>query len=214
MHGPLCFQRGNHERVIIPEASIRHSLAELGEILRHRPDLVLQGVPLPLVEIAASHTGTIGDGNRGRYVAFMPATIFYARRGRIAGMKFGTYSLRTLLAVMAGCAFIGFVTNWLLAMGLGARVIVVIPWGLGSLLGIYFADRYKRSTLVGAMIGGMVGHMIFPGSIIVYLYLNQMNGVRSLLENVWMPLLLAACGSGLLAAIIDIFRTGITLRRA
>jgi hypothetical protein len=79
-------------------------------------------------------------------------------------------------------------------------------------VGFYLAARRNRSTLLGASCGGVVGTLLFPGTIIVYLYLNDMNGVRSLRDNIGMQLALAACGSGLLAAVVDILRTGLRRR--
>ena len=47
----------------------------------------------------------------------------------------------------------------------------------------------------------------FPGTIIMFLYFNGMNGVNSL-SGLWMQIGFAACGSGLLAAIVGIMREG------
>ena len=58
------------------------------------------------------------------------------------------------------------------------------------------------------MVGGLLGTILCPGSIIVYLYLNGMNGVNNL-NALWQISALAACGSGLLAAFVGIPREGI-----
>jgi hypothetical protein len=123
------------------------------------------------------------------------------------------FSLRTLLAVVAGCSFVAFAAQWLLALGAGPRTpIIIVPWALGSFAGIYFSARSNRSTLLGAICGGALATMIFPGTLVMYLYLNGLNGVRSL-SGLWMQLELAVCGSALLATIIAIPREGLRLRR-
>ncbi len=126
------------------------------------------------------------------------------------------FSLRTLLSVMTGFSFIGLVVQWFISSGAGDRPLnlslSVIPWALGSFTGIAIAARRHRSTLFGAMVGGTLGALICPGLIIVFLYLNGMNGVRSL-NGLWLQLAFAACGGGLLAAFVGIPREGITIRR-
>jgi len=123
-----------------------------------------------------------------------------------------SYSLRSLFAATAGISFVAFVAQWLISQ-FGARVIIyVIPWAIGSFVGFYLAVRRHRSTLLGAICGGVIGTLLFPGTIVIYLYLNNLNGVRSLRDNIGIQLALAACGSGLLAAVVDILRTGLKLR--
>ena len=134
-------------------------------------------------------------------------------------MERSRFSLRTLLAVMAGCSFVAFVLQWVISHGAGAQgaclrsLLIVTPWAIGSFVGFYLAARRNRSTLLGAICGGVIANLLCPGAIIFYLYLNQMNGVRSL-NGMWMQLAFAVCGSGLLAAVVDILRTGLRLRHA
>ena len=123
------------------------------------------------------------------------------------------FSLRTLLAMMAGCSFVAFVTQWLISQSRGVMSYpMVTSWALGSFAGLYLAARSNRSTLLGAICGGMLGNLVFPGTIIIFLYVNGMNGVNSL-SALWMQIAFAVCGSGLLAAIVGIIREGISLRR-
>jgi hypothetical protein len=124
-----------------------------------------------------------------------------------------SYRLRTLFAVTAGISFVGFVTHWLLSQGIGARVImIVVPWAIGSFAGIFLAARGNRSTLLGAICGGVIGSLLFPGTMIFYLYLNDMNGVRSLRDTLGAQLVFAVWCSALLAAVVDILRTGLKLQ--
>ena len=126
------------------------------------------------------------------------------------------YSLRTLFAITAGFAFISFVAHWLIATGLAGPplrlVLLILPWAVGSLVGMAIAIRRGISTLAGTMIGGTLGTLICPGTIFIYLYLNSMNGVRSL-DTIGWQMGLAACGSGLLAAVVGILREGVTILR-
>jgi hypothetical protein len=129
----------------------------------------------------------------------------------------GSYGLRTLLALMTGAAFIAFVVHWLISIG-GAGppirlVLLVAPWAIGSFAGIAIAARRNGSALVGAIAGGTLATFICPGLVWIFLYLNEMIGVVSLLDTLGCDLAFAACGSGLLAAFVDIPRSGFTLRR-
>jgi hypothetical protein len=123
------------------------------------------------------------------------------------------FSLRGLLSLMTGLAFVGFVANWMLSLGSNMPrnlLLFVLPWAIGSLAGIATAIRFQRSTVLGSMIGGVVAAILCPGSIVIYLYLNGMNGVNSL-SSFRFQLAFAACGSGLLAAFVGIPREGIRL---
>ena len=132
-------------------------------------------------------------------------------RPRQYSLRFG---LRGLLSLMTGIAFVGFIANWLRSqsdnMPPWVLALYVLPWAIGSLAGIAMAIRFDRSTVLGSVVDGLLGPIICPGSIIVYLYLNGMNGVNSL-NALWQILALAACGSGLLAAFVGIPREGIRL---
>ena len=120
-----------------------------------------------------------------------------------------SFRLRTLLAVMTGCAFVAFVAQWILSQAGGVRTaILVIPWAIGSFAGIYLAVRSNRSTLLWAMGGGVLGCLLCPGTLVVFLYLNDMNGVKSL-SILWKQLAIAVCGSWLLAAFIGTTREGL-----
>jgi hypothetical protein len=117
---------------------------------------------------------------------------------------------------MSGAAFIALVVQWQISVRGGDMAFRIalstVPWAIGSLAGIAIADRRDRSTLVGAIVGGTLGTFICPSLIGIYLYLNGLNGIKSL-NGVWWQLAFAACGGGLLAAFIDIPRRGLTLRR-
>ncbi|HEY3392450.1 MAG TPA: hypothetical protein VGK58_07075 [Lacipirellulaceae bacterium] len=126
------------------------------------------------------------------------------------------FSLRTLLSAATGVAFVAFVMHWFLfdlELPLVLVLTQVVPWALGSFGGIAVAAQRNGSTLAGAMIGGTLATFIFPGLPILYLYFNGLNGVHSLGSNLAGPLALAACGSGLLGAIVAIPREGFQLRR-
>jgi hypothetical protein len=121
------------------------------------------------------------------------------------------FSLRGLLSLMTGLAFVGFVANWLLSLDSNRPwnlVLFVLPWAIGSLAGIAATIRLQQSTLLGSIIGGVVAAILCPGSITIYLYLNSMNGINSL-SSLWFQLAFAACGSGLLSAFVGIPREGI-----
>ncbi len=129
----------------------------------------------------------------------------------------GYYSLRTLLAVTAGIAFVAFIARWMLTFDesrlypMLRLALFLLPWAIGSFLGIAIAARYQRSSLLGAICGGILGAWLCPGLPFVYSYANGLHGVRSL-SLVGEQLAFAACGSGLLAGIVGILREGITLR--
>jgi hypothetical protein len=117
---------------------------------------------------------------------------------------------------MTGVAFVGFAANWVRSLRgdlpLWVLALYVIPWAVGSLAGIAMTIRSDRSTVLGSMVGGLLGTFLCPGLIIMYLYLNGMNGVNTL--RPWGQILvLAACGSGLLAAFVGIPREGFRLIR-
>jgi hypothetical protein len=124
------------------------------------------------------------------------------------------FGLRGLLSLMAGVAFVGLAANWVLSirdnMPPWVLALYIIPWALGSLAGIAMAIRSGRSTVLGSLIGGPLGTFMCPGLIFMYLYLRGMNGVNTLWP-VGQLLVLAACGSGLLAAFVGIPREGIRL---
>jgi hypothetical protein len=120
-----------------------------------------------------------------------------------------SFRLRTLLAVMTGCAFIAFVAQWILSQTGGIQTaILVIPWAIGSFAGIYLAVRRDRSILLWAVGGGTLGCLLCPGSLVVFLYANNMNGVNSL-SILWHQLAFAAAGSWLLAAFVGTTRHGL-----
>jgi hypothetical protein len=123
------------------------------------------------------------------------------------------FGLRGLLSLMTGLAFVAIVANWLLSQRGDSDpawlvVLLVVPWTLGSIGGIATAIRFKHSTVAGSMLGGVMASIICPGSIIMYLDLTQPNSIN-ILSALWIVLGLAACGSGLLAALVGITREGV-----
>lgn len=126
------------------------------------------------------------------------------------------FSLRTLLSLSAGMAFVGLVVHWFISMGSGEfhvarHILLIAPWAIGSFAGIWAASRRSMSTLFGAIVGGVIGTFVFPGLLVIYLYFMGLNGVNSL----WVvpqQLAMAFCGSGLLAAFVGIPREGIGIR--
>ena len=126
------------------------------------------------------------------------------------------FSLRTLLSLSSGMAFVGLVIHWLSTstpneIHIARHILLIAPWAIGSFAGIWFASRRSMSTLFGAIAGGVIGTFVFPGLLVIYLYFMGLNGVNSL----WVvprQLAMAFCGSGLLAAFVGIPREGIALR--
>ena len=123
--------------------------------------------------------------------------------------------LKGLLSLMTGLAFVGFVATWLVSHRSEndppwAAALLVLPWAAGSLGGIATAIRFNRSTVLGSEIGGVVASRICPGLIIMYWGLTRTNGVTNL-TALWFLLGFAACGSGLLAAFIEIPQEGLRL---
>ncbi len=118
----------------------------------------------------------------------------------------GRFNLRTVFAVVAGCAFVAFAAKWLMSLDPDLHPIrlglLIVPWAVGTFVGIAIAGRRHRSTLAAAMVGGSLAATMCPGLFLVYA-----NGLTHL-SALGQLLAFAACGSGLLAAVVDIVRQG------
>ncbi len=70
----------------------------------------------------------------------------------------GRFNLRTVFAVVAGCAFVAFAAKWLMSLDPDLHPIrlglLIVPWAVGTFVGIAIAGRRHRSTLAAAMGGG------------------------------------------------------------
>jgi hypothetical protein len=111
--------------------------------------------------------------------------------------------------LMAGIAFITFVARSFISGGMPPVFvgILIIPWAVGSLVGIRITTKRDQSTLLGATLGGALGTLVCPVSIILYRY-----GLEHLFD-MCRYLAIAACMGGLLGAIIGVVREGITTSR-
>jgi hypothetical protein len=127
------------------------------------------------------------------------------------------FGLRSIFALTAGIAFSAFALRSMLSL-MGAELtlevaLVFLPWAVCSMVGIVAAARCDRSTIAGGIVGGVAGAAIHPGISIVYFFVPGQPSV-GLFRQIAFLLTLAACGSGLLAAVIAIVREPFQIRRS
>lgn len=116
-----------------------------------------------------------------------------------------SFSLRTLLAVTSGVAFVAFVAQWMLSVGGNPLQVGLFlsPWASGSFCGILVMRLRGRSTLLGAVVGGVTGTAVFPGVPFFCSFVFGLHGVNSLW---WLGILMiwSMVGNALLAVVVGI----------
>ena len=124
---------------------------------------------------------------------------------------------RSIFTLTAGIAFLAFVLRWMLSLN-GAEftlevALFFLPLAVYSIVGIVAAARCDRSTIVGGIAGGVAGAAIHPGISYVYFYLAGRTSA-GFVQQLAFLLTFAACGSGLLAAVVAIIREPFHIRRS
>ncbi len=128
----------------------------------------------------------------------------WARPKRMSPIQF---RIRSVLGITAGLAFVAAVVRWFSDFGVTNAVLagLIIPWAVGSFAGIGCMHKLERSTLLGSILGGVLGLLAWYGGCAL----------------VWYPptheflLLLAfgVCGSGIVAGLTSIVAEGLSIRR-
>ena len=120
------------------------------------------------------------------------------------------FRLRLLFALTTVLACVAFIAQWLISVGMHPAAVgmLAIPLTASALAGIAFTVRRNKSTLMGAIIGGVTATMVCPGSYILFLCAKSMNAVSDL-SGLWFALGISVVVSALIAAVIGVLREGL-----
>ena len=117
-------------------------------------------------------------------------------------------TIRSALAATAGLAFVALCIRWFIDMGVPPAMLatLLVPWACGTFLGIAVMRRRGWSTLLGGIVGGALGVLVWAIGLGIF-------GRTPHGEDVLILLALGVCGSGIVAGLVGVVADGVTWRR-
>ena len=117
------------------------------------------------------------------------------------------FDFKFLLSLTAAVAFVSFVVQFFLYAGApaGATLSIVVPWSVGSTIGIVQMAKRQRSWLIGGMLGGGAALLIHPGLSFLCLYPPDSPLAERLLRVAY-AVGLGMGGGAILSGVFGVFR--------
>jgi hypothetical protein len=128
---------------------------------------------------------------------------------RSGGRRF-RFTFRSLLAIVAGTAFIATTVRVLIQLGITPYDIVflTLPWATASSAGAVASWRFRRSAVLGGVLGGASGAALsYAFDMVITRKLFPWPGYQVLGILAW-----SVCCGAILAGIMAIVREGISAR--
>ncbi len=126
------------------------------------------------------------------------------------GPRFG---IKDLLALTTIVAFVSSAISLMLNVGLPFFAIVplIVPWAVGTYIGISKMARRQQSTLVGGLVGGGLGALLLPGLPTFFFFTPGSMMIR-IGYAAWGVGIGMCCG-GILAGIVGVVGGRLSVRR-
>lgn len=87
--------------------------------------------------------------------------------------------------------------------------VLILSWAVGTVVGIFLAERFSQSTVAGSLIGGIMGTLSCYLLLEAFVLRSRMLAELSV-SGIMMFVGFSMCGSAVFAALVGIVRGGIT----